>query len=66
MRDEERGQRLIAVALLALVAFNFPLLAVAEAGPRLLGLPPLVRLSVRRLGRPDRAARADRRAAALR
>ena len=41
MRDEERGKRLIAVALLALVAFNFPLLAVAEAGPPLLGLPPL-------------------------
>ena len=41
MRDEERGKRLVAVALLALVAFNFPLLAVAEAGPRLLGLPPL-------------------------
>ena len=41
MRDEERGKRLIAVALLALVAFNFPLLAVAEAGPQLLGLPPL-------------------------
>jgi hypothetical protein len=41
MRDEERGRRLIAVALLALVAVNFPLLAVAETGPTLLGLPPL-------------------------
>ena len=41
MREQERGKRLIAVALLALVAFNFPLLAVAEAGPGLLGLPPL-------------------------
>ena len=41
MRDEQRGKRLIAVALLALVAFNFPLLAAAEAGPSVLGLPPL-------------------------
>jgi hypothetical protein len=41
MRDEQRGKRLIAVALLALAAFNFPLLAAAEAGPALLGLPPL-------------------------
>jgi hypothetical protein len=41
MRDEERGKRLIAVALLGLVAFNFPLLAVAGTGPALLGLPPL-------------------------
>jgi hypothetical protein len=41
VRDEERGKRLIAVALLALVAFNFPLLAVAEGARPLLGLPPL-------------------------
>ena len=41
MHDEERGQRLIAVFLLGLVAVNFPLLAVAEVGETLFGLPPL-------------------------
>ena len=41
MRDAERGKRLIAVFLLGLVALNFPLLAVAEAGRPLFGLPPL-------------------------
>jgi hypothetical protein len=41
MREEMRRKRLAAVALLALVAFNFPLLAVADSGPQLLGLPPL-------------------------
>jgi hypothetical protein len=41
MRDAERGKRLIAVFLLGLVALNFPLLAVAEAGDTLFGLPPL-------------------------
>ena len=41
MRDEDRGKRLIAVFLLGLVAVNFPLLAVAEAGQTLFGLPPL-------------------------
>jgi hypothetical protein len=41
MRDQERGKRLIAVFLLGLVLLNFPLLAVAEAGEALVGLPPL-------------------------
>jgi hypothetical protein len=41
MRDEQRGKRLIAVFLLGLVAVNFPLLAVAEGGETLFGLPPL-------------------------
>ena len=41
MRDEQRGKRLIAVFLLGLVLFNFPLVAVAEGGERLLGLPGL-------------------------
>ena len=41
MHDEERGKRLVAVFLLGLVAVNFPLLAVAEAGETLFGLPPL-------------------------
>jgi hypothetical protein len=41
MRDQERGKRLIAVFLLGLVLLNFPLLAVAEAGEALFGLPPL-------------------------
>jgi hypothetical protein len=42
MREAERGQRLIAVFLFGLAAFNFPLLAVAEAGRILFGLPPLI------------------------
>jgi hypothetical protein len=42
MSDERRGRRLIAVFLLGLALFNFPLLAVAETGERLLGLPGLV------------------------
>jgi len=42
MRDRDRGKRLIAVFLLGLVLLNFPLLAVAEAGEALLGLPPLL------------------------
>ena len=41
MRDQERGKRLFAVFLLGLVLLNFPLLAVAEAGEELFGLPPL-------------------------
>ncbi len=41
MREARRGQRLIAVFLLGLLALNFPLLAVPAAGPTLLGLPPL-------------------------
>lgn len=41
MRDQLRGKRLIAVFLLGLVLFNFPLLAVAETGERLFGLPVL-------------------------
>jgi len=41
MRDQERGKRLIALFLLGVVALNFPLLAVAEAGTALFGLPPL-------------------------
>jgi hypothetical protein len=41
MRTEDRGKRLIAVFLLGLALTNFPLLAVVEAGHRLLGLPPL-------------------------
>ncbi len=41
MRDQERGKRLIAVFLFGLVLLNFPLLAVAEAGQVLFGLPPL-------------------------
>jgi hypothetical protein len=42
MREAERGKRLIAVFLFGLAAFNFPLLAVAEAGRTLFGLPPLI------------------------
>jgi hypothetical protein len=41
MSDEQRGKRLIAVFLLGLVLVNFPLLAVAETGERLFGLPVL-------------------------
>jgi hypothetical protein len=41
MRDQERGKRLFAVFLLGLVLLNFPMLAVAEAGETLFGLPPL-------------------------
>lgn len=41
MRDQERGKRLIAVFLFGLVLLNFPLLAVAEGGEVLFGLPPL-------------------------
>jgi hypothetical protein len=41
MRDQERGRRLIALFLLGLVTVNFPLLAVAEGGTTLFGLPPL-------------------------
>jgi len=41
MSDEQRGKRLIAVFLLGLALFNFPLLAVAETGERLFGLPVL-------------------------
>lgn len=41
MRDQDRGKRLIAVFLLGLALFNFPLLAAAESGVALLGLPPL-------------------------
>jgi hypothetical protein len=41
MREAERGKRLIALFLFGLAAFNFPLLAVAEAGHTLFGLPPL-------------------------
>ncbi|MGH6942789.1 MAG: hypothetical protein ACREH6_01025 [Geminicoccaceae bacterium] len=41
MRDQERGKRLIAVFLFGVVLLNFPLLAVAEAGGALFGLPPI-------------------------
>ena len=41
MSDEQRGKRLIAVFLLGLALFNFPLLAAAETGERLFGLPVL-------------------------
>jgi hypothetical protein len=41
MRAAERGKRLIALFLFGLAALNFPLLAVAEAGRTLFGLPPL-------------------------
>ena len=41
MREAERGKRLVAVFLFGFVALNFPLLAVAEAGRPLFGLPPL-------------------------
>ena len=41
MLDLDRGKRLIAVFLLALVLLNFPVLKLAEAGPPVLGLPPL-------------------------
>ena len=66
MRDQERGKRLIALFLLGLVAINFPLLAVAEAGTDAVRAAAAVRLPVRRLGRPDPAARPDRRGPALR
>lgn len=42
MRDEQRGKRLIALFLFGVLLFNFPLLAVVEAGRQVLGLPPLV------------------------
>jgi hypothetical protein len=41
MGNQDRGKRLIAVFLLGVALLNFPLLAVVEAGQRLLGLPPL-------------------------
>jgi hypothetical protein len=41
VRDEDRGNRLIAVFLLGLALLNFPLLAVVEAGQRWFGLPPV-------------------------
>jgi hypothetical protein len=41
MRDQDRGKRLIAVFLLGLALFNFPVLAVVEAGRSWFGLPPL-------------------------
>jgi hypothetical protein len=42
MRDEERGRRLIAVFLLGLVLFNFPLLRILDVEWSIAGLPPLV------------------------
>jgi hypothetical protein len=41
MRAAERGKRLIALFLFGLATFNFPLLAVPDAGVTLFGLPPL-------------------------
>ena len=41
MRNQERGKRLIAVFLLGVVLLNFPLLAAAEVGETLFGLPPI-------------------------
>ena len=42
MRDQQRGKRLIALFLLGVALFNFPVLAVVEAGQQLFGLPPLL------------------------
>lgn len=42
MRDEERGRRLIAIFLLGLVLFNFPLLRIMTLDTTVAGLPPLV------------------------
>lgn len=42
MRDEVRGRRLLAVFLLGLVLFNFPVLRIMEVAGPASGLPPLV------------------------
>ena len=41
MRDETRGKRLLAVFLLGLVLFNFPMMAITDSTVRLFGLPAL-------------------------
>ncbi len=42
MGEQDRGKRLIALFLLGMALFNFPLLVVASAGWTVLGLPPLI------------------------
>ncbi len=42
MEDRQRNARLVAVALLAFVLLNGPLLSVADSETRVLGVPALV------------------------
>ena len=41
MSDPVRSARMVAVAALALLLFNFPLLALFDVGARVLGVPVL-------------------------
>jgi hypothetical protein len=42
MEDRQKNARLVAIALLALVLLNGPLLSVADSDARVLGVPVLV------------------------
>ena len=41
MSDETRGQRLVALCMLGMVLFNFPILALFNVSATLLGVPVL-------------------------